>query len=89
MIFSSGEIIDRSRFLGAFIEQIEHLPKSVSQDSRNREKARIQLANTWKKARLQRDALVWLKGLERLSIDKMVKNHNLLGTLGTIDTGFY
>jgi hypothetical protein len=34
MIFSSGEIIDRSRFLGAFIEGIEHLLKSVSQEER-------------------------------------------------------
>ncbi|MGA9149710.1 MAG: hypothetical protein WBZ36_03950 [Candidatus Nitrosopolaris sp.] len=68
---------------------------SHGKGSRNREKAR--LANTWKNARHQRDdyfqkiTTSFAKGFgkivfERLSIDK---NHNLLVTLGTIDTGFY
>jgi putative transposase len=56
--------------------------------SRNREKARIQLAKSWRKVRLQRDdycqkittSLAKRFGkivFEKLSIDKMVKNHNL------------
>jgi len=57
-MLSNGEIIDRPRFLDASTERIKRLQRSLSRkkkDSRNREKARIQLAKSWRKVRLQRD----------------------------------
>src|SRR5215467_11558514 len=58
MMLSNGEIIDRTRFLGASTERVKRLQRSLSRKkkgSRNREKARIQLAKSWRKVRLQRD----------------------------------
>ena len=57
MMLSNGEIIDRPRFL-ASSERVKRLQRSLSRKkkgSSNREKARIQLAKSWRKVRLQRD----------------------------------
>jgi putative transposase len=101
MMLSNGEIIDRPRFLGASTERVKRLQRSVSRKkkgSRNREKARIQLAKSWRKVRLQRDdycqkittSLAKRFGkivFEKLSIDKMVKNHNLAQSI--LDSTWY
>jgi putative transposase len=100
MMLSNGEIIDRPRFLGAFL-RIKQLQRSLfrkKKGSRNREKARIQLAKSWRKVRLQRDdycqkittSLAKRFGkivFEKLSIDKMVKNHNLAQSI--LDSTWY
>jgi putative transposase len=101
MMLSNGEIIDRPRFLGASTERVKCLQRTLSRKkkgSRNREKARIQLAKSWRKVRLQRDdycqkittSLAKRFGkivFEKLSIDKMVKNHNLAQSI--LDSTWY
>jgi putative transposase len=101
MMLSNGEIFDRPRFLGASTERVKRLQRSLSRKkkgSRDREKARIQLAKSWRKVRLQRDdycqkittSLAKRFGkivFEKLSIDKMVRNHNLAQSI--LDSTWY
>ena len=101
MTLSNGEIIDRPRFLKEAIDRIKGLQRDLSRKkkhSRNWERARIKLAKAWRKVRLQREdychkvttnlankfgTIVF----EKLSISKMLKNHNLAGSI--LDSTWY
>ena len=91
MALSTGEMVENPRFLNRVTVHIKELQRALSRkkkDSRNREKARTQLAKSWRKVRNQRldychkesaklaarfDTVVF----EDLKMDNMVRNHNL------------
>ncbi|MGC2685119.1 MAG: transposase [Candidatus Nitrosopolaris sp.] len=91
----NGELIDRPRFLDIAIGNIKRLQRELSRKkkgSKHRQKAKIALAQGWRKVRLQRDdycqkattSLTKRFGIivfEKLSIPKMVKNHKLAGKI--------
>jgi putative transposase len=95
LVLSTGEMIENPRHLKQLIKRIKELQRSLSRKEKgsgNREKARIQLAKTWRKVRNQRtdyahkvstklasayDAVVF----EDLKIKNMVKNHTLASAI--------
>ena len=98
---SDGQVIDRPKFLAKSLKKIKILQKGLSKKkkgSKNRNKARIQLAKLWRKVRLQRedychkvttDLTKRFRTLifEKLSIGNMVKNHNLATSI--LDATWY
>ncbi|MHB1907814.1 MAG: RNA-guided endonuclease InsQ/TnpB family protein [Nitrososphaerales archaeon] len=93
--FSSGELIGNPKFLKQSLGKIKCLQRELSRKkkgSKNREKARIKLAKTWRKVRRQRDDFAHkvsfklasensLIVFEDLKIHNMVKNHNLASAI--------
>ena len=91
MKLDNGERIDRPRFLDAAIKNIKRLQADLSRKkkgSKHWQKGKVSLAKAWRKVRLQREDYcqkVTTKlakrfqtiVFEKLSIDKMVKNHRL------------
>lgn len=92
---STGEVIENPRRLKQGIERIKHLQRSLSRKkkgSRNRHKARIQLAKAWRTVRNQRTDYTHkvsrnLAGryntiiFEKLNVSNMVRNHNLAAAI--------
>lgn len=88
---SNGQVIDRPRFLDNSISKIKTLQRNLSRKnkgSKNRWRAKMQLAKAWRKVKLQREdychkvtanlaANYKTIVFEKLSIKKMTKNHNL------------
>ncbi len=92
---SSGELIPNPKFLKQSAEKIKKLQRELSRKkkgSKNREKAKIALAKSWRKVRSQRDDFTHklshklatenkLVVFEDLKIQNMVKNHNLASAI--------
>ena len=98
---SNGQVIDRPDFLNKSIHKIKTLHQNLSRKkkgSKNRWKAKIQLAKTWRKVKLQREdychkvtanlaANYKTIVFEKLSIKNMTKSHNLATSI--LDATWY
>jgi len=92
LTLSDGKVIQNTLDFEAQAKKIKHLQRNLARkqkNSRNREKARIQLAKAWQKVRRSRNNFVHkisktlsdegytLVVFEKLNIANMVKNHSL------------
>lgn len=95
MVLSTGEMVENPKHLKRSVQRIKLLQKSLARKqkgSKNREKARVQLAKTWRCIRNQRKDHVHKISsrlaakydtifFEDLKINNMVKNHNLAAAI--------
>lgn len=98
---SNGQTIDRPKFLNNSIRKIKALQRNLSrkkEGSKNRWKAKFELAKAWRKGRLQREdyshkvtnklaANYTAVVFEKLLIKNMTKNHNLATSI--LDSTWY
>jgi putative transposase len=92
---NDGTVIENPHFLNKSVEKIKFLQRNLSRKekgSRNRDRARIQLAKAWRKVRRQRDDFCHklsndlamrnnIVVFEYLKILNMVKNHNFASAI--------
>lgn len=94
-VMSNGEVIENQKYFYKSIATIKKLQRNIAKKkkgSKNRAKAKLALTKAWRKVRRQRDdhahkvstkiaSQYGMVVFEKLSIDRMVKNHKLAAAI--------